>query len=191
MNFKFLYFPISLFILLSCTSNEKGSSKPPKPNRISSSTETINNSRKLNNDSLVFNLGKEKQLYSLKFVVDPSKVNSLRVIKFYKGNALLQTIHANKNIERNQFELLDWNFDGYKDITVLDNCGSGGCTYWIWNYSPKDKKYVYSSQLSEHIGLEMDSISRYIVFHYTSGFSEENWDTLEYSNNNLDNISII
>ena len=104
MNFKLLCFSISIFILVRCTSNENGSSKHSKQNRISSSTNNINNSQKPYHDSLVFHLGNDKRWYSLKFVVDPSKVNSLRIIKFYKEGTLIQTIRANKYIENEHFK---------------------------------------------------------------------------------------
>jgi hypothetical protein len=185
MNFKLLCFSISIFILVRCISNENGSSKHSAQNRISSSTNNINNSQKPYHDSLVFHLGNDKSWYSLKFVVDPSKVNSLRIIKFYKEGTLIQTIHANKNIENDQFDLVDWNFDGYKDITAIDNSGSGGTTYLIWNYSPLAKKYVYNNLLSGHSGLEIDTTSKFIVFHYRAGYNEESWDTSKYVKNKL------
>ncbi len=188
MNFKILCFSISIFILVGCTSNQNGSSKlpnSPKPNSINSSTNAINNYRKLYDDSLVFHLGNDRRWYSLKFVVDPSKVNSLRVIKFYKEGRLIQTIRANKYIENEQFDLIDWNFDGYKDITAIENNGSGGMTYLIWNYSRLTKKYVYNTLLSGYTGLEIDTISKYIVFHYRAGYREEFWDTSKYVKNEL------
>jgi hypothetical protein len=138
-----------------------------------------------NKDSLLFQISNDKSWYSLKFVVDPSKLYSLRLIKFYKEGTLIQTIRANKYIEYKKFQLIDWNFDGYKDITVLWNCGSGGCTYWVWNYSTKYKKFVYNTDLSGQGGLEMDSISKYIVFHWRTGYPEEYWDTLKYVKNKL------
>jgi hypothetical protein len=55
----------------------------------------------------------------------------------------------------------------------------------IWNYSPKQKKFEYNSILSDVLGLEMDSVSKYIVFHYRGGYQEERWDTMKYVNNKL------
>ena len=81
--------------------------------------------------------------------------------------------------------MIDWNFDGYKDISVLSNCGSGGCSYWIWNYVPKSDKYVYNKRLSEYIGLERDPIKEQIIFHYRAGFQEEFWDYYKYEKSKL------
>ena len=87
--------------------------------------------------------------------------------------------------ENADYKLIDWDFDGYKDITVLSNCGSGGCAYWIWNYSPSKNKFVYNEALSDVLGLEMDSIHKFIIFHSRAGYAQENWDTMKYHNNKL------
>ncbi len=121
---------------------------------------------------------------SFKFNVDSSGY-LLKTINIYSDNKQIQRIIANKEIEHNQFQLIDWNFDGYKDISVLYNCGSGGCAYWIWNYSSKENRYIYNKELSEVLGLEIDTTDQYIVFHYRAGYSEENWDSLKYKDNKL------
>ena len=135
-------------------------------------------------DSIIeHNIGGSAKL-SFKFNVD-STGYFLKSIIIYKNNNKYQVIRANKDIQYNDFRLIDWNFDGFKDITVLYNCGSGGCAYWIWNYSDKTKKYYYNSELSGILGLEIDSISEYIIFHYRNGWPEEYWDSLKYINNKL------
>lgn len=121
---------------------------------------------------------------SFKFNVDRSQ-HILKTIIVYSGNQPIQRIITDKQIEFNEFKLIDWNFDGYKDISVLYNCGSGGCAYWIWNYSPKEHRYIYNMELSEVAGLERDTIGKYIVFHYRTGYSEEKWDSLTYRDNKL------
>jgi hypothetical protein len=120
----------------------------------------------------------------VKFNVD-SLGHHLKSVKIYSGVKLLQVIHTNKEIERNVFRLVDCNFDGFKDISVFSSCGSGGCDYWIWNYSPKDKKFYYNSDLSNKLGLIIDSLSKSIIFHYRGGWDQESWDTLKYRNNQL------
>ncbi len=121
---------------------------------------------------------------SFKFNVDSSGY-ILKTIDIYSNNKHIQKIIANKEIERNEFQLIDWNFDGYKDISVLNNCGSGGCAYWIWNCSLKESRYIYNKELSEVLGLEIDSFGKYIVFHYREGYSEEYWDSLQYKDSKL------
>lgn len=121
---------------------------------------------------------------SFKFNID-SAGYLLKTINVYSENILIQKITANKYFESNEFQLIDWNFDGAKDITVLDNCGSGGCAYWIWNYSPTTNNFIFNNELSEVLGLEIDTVDQFIVFHYRFGYSEERWDSLKYINNKL------
>jgi hypothetical protein len=121
---------------------------------------------------------------SFKFNTDSSGI-ILKTINVYSENKQIQKIVVDKVIERLNFELIDCNFDGYKDISVLDNCGSGGCAYLIWNYSSKKNRYIYNEKLSQILGLEIDTVNQYIVFHYRAGFPEEMWDSLKYINNKL------
>ena len=81
--------------------------------------------------------------------------------------------------------IIDCNFDGFKDISVLCNYGSGGCAYWIWNYSDKTKNFNFNTELSGNLGLEIDTISKFIIFHYRAGWQEEYWDSLNYQNSKL------
>ncbi|MFM7309904.1 MAG: XAC2610-related protein, partial [Flavobacteriales bacterium] len=72
-----------------------------------------------------------------------------------------------------------------KDIFMRNNCGSGGCTYWIWNYSEQENSYVYNEKLSNVLGLELDTIHQFVVIHNRSGWDQERWDSLKYVNNKL------
>ena len=135
-------------------------------------------------DSIVANYINGYNQQSFKFRVDTSR-SLLKKIIIYSGNSLIQIINVNKFIEGEQFKLVDWNFDGFKDISVVYNCGTGGCAYWIWNYSDKNKQYYYNAELSEKLGLEIDTKSKFIVFHSRSGWQQENWDSLNYQNSKL------
>jgi hypothetical protein len=121
---------------------------------------------------------------SYKFNLD-STGYILKSILVYSDAIKVQEIIANKDIEKKEFRLVDWNFDGHKDISVLYNCGSGGCAYWIWNYSPENGKYYFNKELSEVLGLEIDIAGKFIIFHYRAGYPEEYWDTLQYKKNKL------
>jgi hypothetical protein len=135
-------------------------------------------------DSIICNPVKGKEQLSYKFNLD-SISDSLKSIIVYSDFKKIQKISVNQMVEENNFQLIDWNFDGYKDITVLEFAGSAGLSYLIWNYSPKSSKYVYNKTLSDRQGLEIDSISKYIIFHYRAGYPEEKWDTFSYVNNKL------
>jgi hypothetical protein len=135
-------------------------------------------------DSIICNPIAGKEQLSYKFNIDSTN-DFLKSIIVYADFKEMQKINVNQRVEGNKFQLIDWNFDGYKDISVLSNSGSGGSTYFIWNYIPKSSKYVYNKDLSENLGLEIDSISKYIIFHYRAGYPEEKWDTFSYVNNKL------
>ena len=155
---------LAIFILISCNSNNKQSSEIT-----------------ISKDSLVNN-GNPR--YSYKFNVD-STGYILTSINIYSESKCIQKITTKKDIESKHFELIDWNFDGYKDISVLSNCGSGGCVYWIWNYNPNSGTYEYNKELSEVLGLEMDSKQKHIIFHYRFGDQDEYWKYYDYKNNKL------
>ena len=121
---------------------------------------------------------------SYKFNID-STGYFLKSITFYINSVKFQKIDVNKNIEEKDFKLIDCNFDGHKDIQVLLNCGSGGCSYALWNYSPKNGKYYYNKELSEYIGLKIDTVSKKIIFHYRGGVNNEIIDTLIYVDGKL------
>ena len=136
------------------------------------------------NDSIYFNQ-KNDTNFSYKFIADTSQLFMLSSILVYRGNDLFQEIKDNKSIYLKEFRLIDWNFDGYKDISVLNECGSGGRSYWIWLYNPTKFNYVYNQELSRIWGLEQDTLSRSIIHHFRNGAIEEKWDTFKFVNEKL------
>ena len=85
---------------------------------------------KLLNDSIICNpvVGKERFSYKFNFDSTGYFLNSIIIYSDFKK---IQKISVNQMVEENKFQLLDWNFDGYKDISVLSSSGSGGSTYFI------------------------------------------------------------
>ena len=176
---------ILIFVFL-CSCNFKNSVKENIVKSQAKDTITIKREvRKpydhITDDSIVSNCIPQ---FNYKFNVDSSGY-FLKSIIIYSDNIPIQIIASNKSIQGKDFQLVDWNFDGYKDISVLYNCGSGGCAYWIWNYSKENGKYYYNNDLSENLGLEIDTISKFIIFHYRAGANEEHWDSSQYKNNKL------
>lgn len=178
--------------LISCNNKtpDKGEDSGEAERKINDSltSRLIANSEKLirgslNNSAGYINIGKDIKL-NFEFDLDTSK-NLLKTITVHKDNKKHQTIKVNKIPEIPLYYLIDWNFDGYKDITVLQQCGSGGCSYWIWNYSDKTKKYYYNTELSEKTGLEIDSLNELILIHFRGGWTTETWDTLKYIDDKL------
>jgi len=180
------YIILILLFFCSCNYNKNGEANSQNiiPIDTVKQESTTPLKDKASEDSIIaFNINGFQQL-SFKFNVDPTG-QLLKNIKVYANNKLFQIIKANKEIEIKRFELIDYNFDGYKDISVLANFGSGGCTYWIWNYSKPDKKFYFNKELSGMFGLEIDTASRFIVNHYREGYAHEFWDTSKYRNNKL------
>jgi hypothetical protein len=150
-----------LIFLIFCSCNLKNDEK--KNTLKTTGTYSSNNIHQTNKldyyilgDSVATKPIKGHPQLSYKFNVD-STGYILKSIFVYSDLIKVQEIIANKNIERKEFQLVDFNSDGHKDISVLYNCGSGGCAYWIWNYSPKTQKYYYNKELSEVLGLETNS----------------------------------
>jgi hypothetical protein len=175
-----------ILLFCSCNSRNKESNNDKHlPKDSANMVSHINNfSRSSSEDSIPPTKIDKLRALSFKFNVDSSGY-LLKTISIYSGNKQIQRIIANKQIVHNEFQLIDWNFDGHKDISVLYNCGSGGCAYWIWNYSSKENRYIYNKELSEVLGLEIDTTDQYIVLHFRAGYSEENWDSLKYKDNKL------
>ena len=155
--------------------------KNDKIDSLTSST-TLNNYVVVGDSIVTFKNANPRLNYKFNIDTIHFKFNTIYI---YENFRKIQDIKVNKELAEYNFKLIDWNFDGFNDITVLSNSGSGGKTYFIWNYSTMDNKYHYNQELSDKIGLEIDNLSKSIVFHYRAGFSEECWDTLQYTNNNL------
>jgi hypothetical protein len=173
--------------MLACHSN----SNNPKCSPLTALKEAIDDSSKaligdytIYNDSIYFNQ-KNDTNFSYKFIADTSQLFMLSSILVYRGNDLFQEIKANKSIYLKEFRLIDWNFDGYRDISVLRECVTSGKSYWIWLYNSKKSNYIYSQELSRIWGLDQDTISNFIIQHIRAGFIEEKWDTLKFVNEKL------
>ncbi len=135
-------------------------------------------------DSIISNEPIKQVQQCMSFTIDKSN-NKLSAIVIYEHNKICQQINVNKIVEQRLFSMVDWNFDGYKDITVLANSGSGGRSYFIWNYSPSIHRYMYNQDLSGVLGLSMNSEAKQIIFYAREGFAKEGWDSLRYEQNKL------
>lgn len=177
---------MTILLFCSCNSRNRESNNDKQCSNDSTKIISIKNNSSVSSseDSIAPTKIDGLNALSFKFNVDSSGY-LLKTINIYSNNTLIQRIISNKEIQYNEFQLIDWNFDSYKDISVLNNCGSGGCSYWIWNYSSKENRYIYNKELSEVIGLEIDTTDQYIVFHNRAGYSEEKWDSLKYKDNKL------
>ena len=127
-------------------------------------------------------------LYNFKFLCD-SGYDFLYKIKVYRDKRIIQTINVNDIIypHPSQFKLIDWNQDGYKDISVLSFLGPDNTTFLIWTYSSKEKRFVFNKKLSNEYLLE-DSTEKYVIYHYSTGSDFEFWDTCRFDGTKLEFI---
>ena len=119
---------------------------------------------------------------NLEFIpkLDILRKNSI-IVK--SGNKVFQTIKLKAPLPE-EFELIDWNFDGYKDVSILNPSGSAGVTYEIYNYDKVKNRFILNKELLDNY-LQIDSIHQRVVFTFSSGCDIKNRDTMKYVNNKL------
>ena len=123
---------------------------------------------------------------SLEYSIIPKKGSfetELIKLNIYKSDKLIQTINYNGDCYF--LELIDWNFDGYKDISVLCDAGvTGNTTYKIWMYNPKMKVFVFDTNFL--LGnCFIDTNKGFIIKHYREGSQFESWEYYKFKNNKL------
>ncbi len=112
--------------------------------------------------------------------LDRLRKNSI-IVK--SGNKVFQTIKLKAPLPE-EFELIDWNFDGFKDVSIRNPSGSAGVTYEVYNYDKVKNRFILNKELLENY-LQIDSIHQRVVFTFSSGCDIKNRDTMEYVNNKL------
>ena len=112
--------------------------------------------------------------------LDKLRKNSI-IVK--SGNKVFQTIKLKAPLPE-EFELIDWNFDGFKDVSIRNPSGSAGVTYEVYNYDKVKNRFILNKELLENY-LQIDSIHQRVVFTFSSGCDIKNRDTMEYVNNKL------
>jgi len=178
--YKLQFVVLVLILSVSCAQDK------PKPMVVKKVTPLIEVKKKEEiNDSISGYINPKLGLYSFKFITDTADLQLNRINIYYESK-LVQTILTNKeSYGDNKYGFIDWNIDGYKDISVLWNRGAtGNSAYWIWSYSPKKKKFIYNKRLSGD-GLLIDSTSKYVIFHWRQGCEYEYWDSCQYINHKL------
>ena len=139
-------------------------------------------------DSIINYKLDNEHTFKFKFYYYDSMNSNIQLVKIqiFSNNTLIQTIKTKKDIVSSiEQELIDYNFDGYMDISVRREAAHGGWSYWIWKYSKKDNMYYYDNQLSGNMGLELDKRGKNIVFFYKEDWQHESWDTFKFVNDKL------
>ncbi len=80
--------------------------------------------------------------------------------------------------------LPDMNFDGYNDLSILNNCGAtGNCNYDIWLYNPQKNIFVENDDLSNVTNPTPDPTAKTISSTYNWGASGYEQDTYKFDAN--------
>ena len=80
-------------------------------------------------------------------------------------------------------EPIDANFDGYKDLPLLLQCGAvGNCTYDFYLYDPKSDRFVYNSFLSGLTMPEFDPPNKQVKSYWHMSAGDGGHETYQYQN---------
>ncbi len=181
-------------VLISCKQEKINQLQPTSPtkqlilNKVKPISKVKSNIKLLSHKPLiktiVCHINPDMGLFKFKFYIDTTKY-MLKKIKIYEGGKWLQTISESMEIQNNDCKIIDCNFDGYKDIVVLNNAGAtGNAWYSIWNYSKEKNKFIENTELSKH-SLIIDTKNKRLIYHYRCGFESEYWETHKYKNDTL------
>ncbi|MBI1837625.1 MAG: hypothetical protein HYR91_10225 [Flavobacteriia bacterium] len=113
-------------------------------------------------------------------------------LEFQSKKNLMYITHRNQLFQKIKlqtvgfevFELIDWNFDGYKDLSILKEIASGGTVYEIWNFNKEKKQFVYNEEISNNF-IKVDTFQKQIIFYYRGGSGIESWSYYKYKNDKL------
>ncbi len=85
-------------------------------------------------------------------------------------------------LEKNLLTPVDANFDGYKDLQILSNCGAtGNCSYDFFLYDPVTNQFVHNEFLSNNLcSPEFDAKKKQITTHSNGSASDWQNDTYQY-----------
>jgi hypothetical protein len=114
--------------------------------------------------------------------------NSLGNLDIRRGSDIIQTIDNTTDPSaiypasaKKVLIAVDANFDGFKDLQLLSNCGAtGNCSYDFYLYDPKAQQFVHNEFLSSMTTPEFDWEKKQVTS--TSNSSANDWekDTFQY-----------
>lgn len=91
---------------------------------------------------------------------------------------------SQSELEQNLLTPVDANFDGYKDLQILSNCGAtGNCSYDFFLYDPVTNQFVRNEFLSNNLSSpEFDEKKKQITTHSNGSASDWQNETYQYEN---------
>lgn len=111
-------------------------------------------------------------------------------IKVYdKNGKKIQTIRDAGYLtnENHTIDMIDVNFDGYKDMMIYSHDGGAGPNsgYNFYIYHPKNKKYIYNETLSELTQTQVDIETKTIRSAWRNGAAEHGYEEYKWINGKL------
>ncbi|MBP9760460.1 MAG: hypothetical protein KBD24_03815 [Candidatus Pacebacteria bacterium] len=79
----------------------------------------------------------------------------------------------------------DVNFDGYQDLLLFSDQGSGGVSYHVWVYVPSENRFAYSDEVSGIGNMMVDTDKQRIRGSWSSGLCHHTDEEYEYINGKL------
>lgn len=103
-----------------------------------------------------------------------SGIVNFKKVEILKNSRLIQKIKVDSAYvyEKNQIEIginNDANFDGYKDLQLINWIGMHDGTYHFWIYNPKTKKFLFNKSLSKIMNPGFDKSKKEITSGYHIG----------------------
>ncbi len=191
MNSLILNFLLVTIILLFEGCAEKSGDKTIAT--IDSTKQNIESVIQNEQEEVVFVYKINPKLPEMKFVLLKNSNQEITDLKIYfaKDTALIQHFELANTYMRgiwppqNEefFEVKDYNFDSYKDVSLLSAWGPGVRTWIVWIYMP-DKKIFETNEFYSDLNLpKINTTKRELQVYYNNGDKEEIISTYKFYSN--------
>lgn len=108
---------------------------------------------------------------------------TLSTIDVFIDKQKQQTITHNEEFVK--IEWLDWNFDGFKDLSILEDAGATGNTsYSVWLFNPLNKKFEKNKDLNSKSSF-IDTVKHFVISHHREGADFEFWEYYKFEKSKL------
>jgi hypothetical protein len=128
-------------------------------------------------------------VFNFHFMGEPD--NTLGDIEITEGTStnIIQTIQNTTDYDatfrdpKNTLTIVDTNFDGYGDLSILNNCGgTGNCAYDFYLYDPITSQFIYNSFLSNLGTPSFNDVKKQVVTSWNTSAADHENDTYQYQN---------
>jgi hypothetical protein len=83
----------------------------------------------------------------------------------------------------NTLTIVDANFDGYGDLSILNNCGvTGNCSYDFYLYNPTTNQFIRDAFLSNLGTPSFNEVKKQVMTSWNTSVADYESDTYQYTN---------